>query len=194
MKGGAPMKNKKAIGILVTLSLILFIFLAGYTFAKYYSVVSGNGTASVAKWSFAANGSNSTIENISLVNTANEVSLVDGKIAPGTKGSFNIIINAKGSEVDVDYKVKIVSEKNCPDNMKFYSSSSNKTYTSLQDLANAELSGTITTAENSKEKTITVYWEWPYDGIDDTKDYANGIAANTYQFGIQIEGTQAKKS
>jgi hypothetical protein len=193
-KGGVPMKNKRAVGILVTLSLILFVFLAGYTFAKYYTVIDGAGTASVAKWSFVATDNNSDIKNISLKDTANKVSLVDGKIAPGTKGSFDIIISAKGSEVDVDYKVNVISEENLPANMKFKTENTATPYSTLSALAEAELSGTIAKENNSEEKTITVYWEWPYDGTDDTKDYDDGIAAKTYQFSIQIEGTQAKKA
>jgi hypothetical protein len=187
-KGGVPMKNKRAIGILVTLSLILFVFLAGYTFAKYYTVVDGAGSVSVAKWSFAANDNNNNITNISLKDTANKVSLADG--------SFDIIINAKGSEVDVDYKVNIVSEENIPTNMKFYSQSSDTKYSDLKTLAENELYGSISKENNNEEKIITVYWEWPYDGTDDENqaDYNNGIAAKTYQFSIQIEGTQAQKT
>lgn len=188
-----PLNKKRAIGMLIILSLILFIFLAGYTFAKYYTVVDGGGKVGIAKWSFVARDNNNDITNISLQDTANEVSLVQGKIAPGTHGSFDIIIDATGSEVGVDYDVNVVSETNIPTNMKFKQRDSNNSYSSLKELADTELNGTINLAEGNKVKTITVEWEWPYETENgDNADMVNGTAAGNYQFGLQIIGSQSK--
>ncbi len=188
-----PLNKKRAIGMLIILSLILFIFLAGYTFAKYYTVVNGGGKVGIAKWSFVARDNNNDITNISLQDTANEVSLVQGKIAPGTHGSFDIIIDATGSEVGVDYDVNVVSETNIPTNMKFKQRDSNNSYSSLKELADTELNGTINLAEGNKVKTITVEWEWPYETENgDDADMVNGTAAGNYQFGLQIIGSQSK--
>ncbi len=188
-----PVKKKRAIGILLVLSLLLLIFLAGYSFAKYYTVVDGNGKVGIAKWSFIAKDNNNDITNISLKDTAHEVSLVDGKIAPGTHGSFDIIIDATGSEVGVDYEVNVITEKNVPTNMKFKQKNGSTSYSNLKTLAETELNGNISLADSNKVRTITVEWEWPYETENgDSADMANGVNAGNYQFGLQIIGSQAK--
>ncbi len=187
------MKKNRAIGIFLILSLLLLIFLAGYSFAKYYTVVDGKGKVGIAKWSFIARDNNNDITNISLKDTASEVSLVDGKIAPGTFGSFDIIIDATGSEVGVDYDINVVSEDNVPTNMKFKQKDSSTSYSNLKELADTELNGSINLADSNKVKTITVEWEWPYETENgDAADMANGVNAGNYQFGLQIIGSQAK--
>ena len=187
------MNKKRTIGMLIILSLILFVFVAGYTFAKYYTVVDGGGKVGIAKWSFVARDNNNNITNISLKDTANEVSLVNGKIAPGTHGSFDIIIDATGSEVGVDYDIKVVSESNIPTNMKFSQKNNSTKYSTLKELADAELNGNINLAEENKVKTITVEWEWPFETENgDSADMLNGVNAGNYQFGLQIIGSQSK--
>ena len=110
-------KRKRALGILLTIALVLLVFSTGYTFAKYYTEIEGGGIGSIAKWSFIANNSEDTMQKISLVDTANQVSLVEGKIAPGTSGNFDIVIDATGSEVGVDYEVRVAEENNMPTNL-----------------------------------------------------------------------------
>ena len=112
-------KQKRALRICLVVALVLLIFLVGYTFAKYYSEIKGGGNGTIAKWSFVANNSKDTIQTISLVDTAKNVSLVEGKIAPGTKGSFDIVIDATGSEVGVDYEVNVAEETNLPTNLLY---------------------------------------------------------------------------
>ena len=167
------MNKKRTIGMLIILSLILFVFVAGYTFAKYYTVVEGGGKVGIAKWSFVARDNNNNITNISLKDTANE--------------------DATGSEVGVDYDIKVVSESNIPTNMKFNQKNNSTKYSTLKELADAELNGNINLAEENKVKTITVEWEWPFETENgDSADMLNGVNAGNYQFGLQIIGSQSK--
>lgn len=196
-------KKQRALRICLVIALILLIFLVGYTFAKYYSEIKGGGTGSIAKWSFIANDSKDTIQTISLVDTANEVSLVEGKIAPGTKGSFDIEIDATGSEVGVDYEVNVSEETNLPTNLLYkviVDGERSKEYSSLTELAEDKLTGKIDTVNGEFIKDITVEWEWPYETYNnsgvtdgDLADLADGTKDNLeYEFVLQIIGTQSK--
>lgn len=197
-------KRKRALGILLTIALVLLVFATGYTFAKYYTEIKGGGIGSIAKWSFVANNSNDTMQKISLVDTANKVSLVEGKIAPGTSGDFDIVIDATGSEVGVDYEVRVAEETNMPTNLLYkivVDGETSESYTSLKELAEKELKGNIDTVNGETTKTIKVIWEWPYETKDvlgnvigDEADLANGTSSNlNYEFVLQIIGTQSQK-
>ena len=196
-------KKQRALRVCLVVALVLLIFLVGYTFAKYYSEIKGGGKGSIAKWSFVANNSKDTIQTISLVDSANEVSLVEGKIAPGTKGSFDIVIDATGSEVGVDYKVNVAEETNLPTNLLYnvtMDGETSQTYSSLKELAQDKLEGNLDTINGEFTKTITVNWEWPYETLNgdsvaegDAADLVDGTKDNlNYEFVLQIIGTQAK--
>ena len=196
-------KKQRALRVCLVIALILLVFLVGYTFAKYYSEIKGGGRGSIAKWSFVANNSKDTIQTISLVDSANKVSLVEGKIAPGTEGSFDIVIDATGSEVGVDYDVKVSEETNLPTNLLYkvtVDGETSETYSSLKDLAEDKLSGNLDTVNGEFVKNITVEWEWPYETINDNgvaegdaADLLDGTKDNlNYKFVLQIIGTQAK--
>lgn len=196
-------EKKRALRVCLVIALILLIFLVGYTFAKYYSEIKGGGNGTIAKWSFVANNSKDTIQTISLVDSANKVSLVEGKIAPGTEGSFDIVIDATGSEVGVDYEVNVAEETNLPTNLLYkvtVDGETSNTYSSLSELAEDKLAGNLDTVNGEYTKTITVEWEWPYETINengvsegDAADLADGTKDNlNYEFVLQIIGTQAK--
>ena len=81
-----------------------------YSNAKYTSTFNGSVSASVAKYVFnvSANDSYSTadtIANLKLGQTCDATTLVNGKIAPGTSGSFDIVIDAENSDVGIEYEV-----------------------------------------------------------------------------------------
>ena len=111
------MKRKSQASRLGVLALALTLVttcLTGGTMAKYVTEVTGNATAAVAAWSFKVNNEETTMTNIDLGSTANRTAYVtddikEGVIAPGTSGSFDIVIDGSGSEVGVDYKLNIAA-------------------------------------------------------------------------------------
>ncbi len=194
------MKNKrKIISVLVLITLISVIFIAGYTFARYYkSINAGGGMASIARWSFGSK------------NTEAVINLSDEKIAPGSSGKFEIEIDATDSEVDVEYEILVSDEKNIPTNMKFHAetkdekgniiaTSSEKN--SFTELAGSELKGTIPIEKNNQKRIIIVYWNWDFneedtsltDSNDATLAYdGDGNSSLDCGFNIEIIGKQAK--
>ena len=98
-------KRKK---IIISLCVLLFIVLGiigGTVIAKYQSKIIAQGNADVAKWVFTLNGTNVSYKTIKINSNYDESTLVNGKVAPGTQGSFDIVIDATGSEVGVEYAV-----------------------------------------------------------------------------------------
>ena len=111
-------KKKKILILLCILMIIIFSIIGGSVIAKYQSRIIAQGNADVAKWVFTLNGTNVSYKTIKINSSSDESTLVNGKIAPGTQGSFDIVIDATGSEVGVEYAVTFLNEKCKPTNMK----------------------------------------------------------------------------
>lgn len=190
-------KKKKAIVIACVCLAIVLSFIGGQTFSKYASAVKGEGVAEIATWSFKVNGQSEQVQKINLISTANNETLLDNKIAPGTSGSFNITVDGTGSEVGIDYKIKFSDESNKPANLKF--TYLDKEYNSITELQES-LSGTINANDESKSKTLTIDWQWNYEtGTNETEinnndkiDTQNAKDIANYTFNVTVSGTQVE--
>ena len=187
------------LGVLALALTLVTTCLTGGTLAKYTSELSGTGIATVAAWSFkATSGGESadiTTTEVDLGSTANRTdydakTVKEGVIAPGTKGSFNIVIDGTGSEVGIEYALKIekTGANEFPAGLTFTSNAdgTEKAYT-----LGTEATGKIDysdTAENMK-KTITFNWEWADTADNDADDTAK--ADKDLSFNITVTGTQA---
>lgn len=182
-------KNKKTLMIIVL--LVLIVLTTAWAFSKYTTTVTGNATASVAAWSFKANGETATMANVALTDTTiTEGTLVEGKIAPGTSGSFDVAIDASGSEVGVDYVIEIAGLDNAPTNLKFTAAGLD-----ASEIVDGKItfSGSIAVDDVDTPITNTINWEWAYETDDiatndpiDTADSALGDLTYT----ITVVGTQ----
>ena len=112
-------KKKKILLIVAILLVILVSFFCGRAFAKYKAEVKGSGTAEIANWVFKVNGKEDQIQKIDLLSTYDNETLIDNKIAPGTSGKFDIILDATGSDVGVNYQVRFLNESEKPQNLVF---------------------------------------------------------------------------
>lgn len=191
------MKNKKrVIGVLVCIALISSMFLAGYSFARYYkSIKIDTVKTSIARWNF---NSKNTLANINLSNN---------KISPGSSGQFEIEVDATDSEVAVEYEIKVENETNIPRNMTFYTETKDENgnivkteeKSSFAEIATENLKGTIPVESNNQKRTIVVHWNWPFneddetstDSEDATLQVNNEIVSLDCGFDIQIIGRQA---
>ena len=183
-KQTATKTRNKPVIILLALLLITEIVFSMYAYAKYKTTLKWNGTATVAKWSFKVNGQTQTIPDIDLATTMKENNnVVEGKLAPGTEGSFDLNLDATGSEVAIDYNIKLaVTEK--PSNLRFYTDSSyTKEIASTDGVMN--VSGVMSLEEIKTIQTKTIYWKWAYQ----TGTATNDIVAND-----KIDTADSKKS
>ena len=191
-------KKRKALFVLIVLLVILLAFIGGQAYAKYVSEVRGKGIAEVATWSFKVNGQKEQVEEINLASTCNNETLVNNKIAPGTTGSFNIIVDATGSDVGINYNITFTEEENKPANLKFFYNE--QEYNSIKDLEE-DLSGTIDANDDEgKSRTLNIKWEWLYEtgsteeeiNANDLKDTIDGTNLENYTFDVVVTGTQVQ--
>ena len=170
-------KNKTmrvASGLLVA-TLLTTSMISG-TFAKYTSSASGSDEARVAKWSFDVGNTDITAENTITFNlfngvkeadtTSNETHLktTDGTIiAPGTGGSFEIVLTNK-SEVTAKYAIDFTETNSSNPVIPIEYSTDKKTWTSEIDTLDIKADDTKTalTYDNGTT-TVTVYWRWAYE-------------------------------
>lgn len=189
-------KSKKIIRLICGLLLIVILQTIGFTYAKYIGKEEGTGYAEVAKWAFQIAKDGQQTKTVNLVSSVDNNTLVNGKIAPGTSGTFDITIDATGSEVDVDFDVKFSNEKNKPNNLVFTCAGIH--YNSLSEIQN--MKGTIKHDDQERTKTISVSWVWGYEtGLtqqqkdeNDIIDTQNANSITEYTFDIVATGTQAE--
>lgn len=174
---------------------MILSFIGGQSYSKYVSEVRGDGMAEVATWSFKINGQKEQVQTIQLESTCNNETLVNHKIAPGTSGSFNIIVDGTGSDVGINYNIKFTNESTKPTNLKFIYN--NQEYSSIFELE-TDLSGTIHANDEDKMKILTIHWQWAYETGSNESEIANNDKIDTqnaqdiatYTFNIIVSGTQ----
>ena len=133
------------------------------------------------KYVFNVSYKNIDFKNIKLIDTFDEDTLINKKIAPGTYGKFQILLQTNKK---TNYQIKFEDENDKPKNLIFRLNEKDKKYESLKDMEK-ELTGEIT-----KDKEIVIYWQWEYennknDNIQDTKDGEN---IKNYNFTIYVIG------
>lgn len=105
------MKEKSYVARLGALALVLTLMttcLTGGTLVKFVTEV--EGTATAAAWNFEAAGNGTEFTGIDMGRTAYEGDTIKATVlVPGTKGSFDIVLDGSGSEVGIDYSVTITA-------------------------------------------------------------------------------------
>ena len=135
------------------------------------------------------------VQNVNLLSTYNNETLINNKVAPGTSGNFNIVVDATGSEIGVEQVVQFLNESEKPQNLVFIYQ--DEKYTTIQDLEK-DLSGTINANDEDKTRTITINWEWQYEtgeneneiNQNDQIDTNNAKQLENYTFDINVKGVQ----
>ncbi len=126
---------------------------------------------------------NTKFEALNLTETVDKKTLIYEKIAPGTNGRFDILLE---SNQNMNYQIRFESKNEKPNNLQFYTLQEGKRYQSLEELGKT-LAGTI--SEN-EQKTIPIYWEWEYekDIQQDKKDTLEAKKIREYHFLIYVQG------
>lgn len=138
---------------------------------------------------FDVNFENTISKDVELTNTVDSKAVAKNKVAPGISGEFSIIINTKGSNVDMHYSVNfedITKEK--PNNLLFKIKGTDKEYSSLQELETV-LKGIV---KKQTETKIDIEWRWPYeiDAEQDFIDTKDGLILENYKFKINVTGQE----
>lgn len=173
--------------IAIIVLIIVMTFFIKSTYARYASDSQAVGTITVAKWAFETDNAISTV-NVSLSDTYDPTTLVNGRIAPGTSGSFAIALKNSTSETSVDFRVSIGAISNIPSNLKFYKDSS---YTTEIAVGTGNITGQLA-KQDSTELPVTIYWKWNYytSSAGDTLDTSDGETAANLTIPVIIRGLQ----
>lgn len=187
-----------SLGVLALTLTMMSTCLMGATMARYVTEVTGSATAAVAAWSFKADSEENvekTFTEIKLGDTTHRQAydsgdIADNVIAPGTKGSFNIVIDGTGSEVGIDYAVTIAAGKDGKDQqIKLPGDLEFKVDGTTYKLGD-NITDTIDYAAENMKKTITVNWEWAFGKDDTVASNDNASADNDWTLDITITGKQ----
>lgn len=189
-------------------SILVFIFLTVLIFFNIFSefnlIYNEKISNKNSKFYFQVDGfSESTTNKILLKDMAKEITLEDGKIAPGTSGKINLELDASKSKVDVKYIIEATEIGNKPSNLKFSAIKDKKQYTqqysSITELAATELNGVILKEDNRNKRTLEIVWIWPFEEKTDSDIYDNEFGNGTvkgyenefdYSFSLKIIGVK----
>ena len=190
-------KKTKIVLIVIVIAVILVSFIGGQAYAKYMSKVTGNGVGEIAQWRFKVNENEEKMQTISLNSTIYNFTLANGRIAPGTAGSFEINIDGSGSGVAIFYTVNFQNETEKPKNLKF--KYDGKEFESIE-LLNHWIVGTIQGDTDAQQRSFIIEWEWPYEtgntpeeiAENDERDTIDAKNISDYRFDVVVTGTQVQ--
>ena len=169
----------------LAVTMMFTMCFVGGTFAKYTSSATGTDSATVAKWDIKVGGTNiatnntftfnlfETIKDSNGIDDESDMSPVDGSIiAPGTRGSFDIVIK-NDSQVNATYAIDytVTNTNNIP--VKFSVDGTNW----FDDINYLDVRSVA--INMGATATVTVQWMWEFERIDvDTQDTTLGSAAS----------------
>lgn len=196
-------KQKRKIFLLVILIIIIVIFLFlsrkdpnnkfqdELIFFKLFSARQGENEntlqsknqkkSSYQPYIFQVSYHNIDFKNIYLADTINDNTRVREKIAPGTEGTFEIILQANQN---INYQITFKSQNDKPKNLNFEIEGKDRKYTRLEDME-PDLKGEMT-----GNKKITIHWRWEYEinQTEDLQDTQDGQKIKQYNFTISAIG------
>ena len=137
------------------------------------------------KYVFKISYYNTEFKEVNFLDTINNGGNMNRKIAPGVFGKFEIILDTKGSDTDMEYKIQFLNQTIKPKNLLFSLEKSGK-YDSLKELER-QLFGIV---KKNTTKSISIYWKWNYSNemSEDLQDTRDGEELNAYKFKILVTG------
>ena len=192
MKNGS--KKKKLVIILLLLVVASGCYFVSGTYAKYTSALGGSDTATVAKFSVDASGLNkeqnatiSLFDNVKEADTtSSEENVLEGKIAPGTGGSFTTTLTNK-SEVDVKAVITLKETANTS-NVPIEYSLDKTNWKSASEITKEVNLDYVGKKSANSSSNVTIYWRWAFDGSDST-DTTLGEATTAPTVTTQVTAT-----
>ena len=129
------------------------------------------------------------IKQIDLIKTVNKNTYVNEKIAPGTSGSFNILLEANKNS---KYKINFISVNEKPQNLHFKALKDEEEIVKADTLEklSEKLEGNINKKESIK---IEIQWYWDFENTKentDIQDTEDSKKIRKYQFNLYALGEE----
>lgn len=190
---------KKTILIIVLLICVIALALTILiTYALFESNVSANVSVEKATWKIIINNTDVTNQNtknfvIDKVNIVGNTHTENGKLAPGTSGNFNILIDPSNTDVSVKYEVTF--DLTNLDKTKIQIESIDETILEkeLIKTGNNTYTGIITLDEINRgvKNEIRVNLKWQEDETTNKEDTQMGsIINNSIEIPVSIKVSQ----
>ena len=196
-------KRKTFLLVILIIIIVIFLFLSKkypnnkfqdeLIFFKLFSLGEGENkntlvsnnqnNQSYQSYSFHVSYKNIDFKNIYLVDTIKQNTQVREKIAPGTEGTFEIVLQTNQK---INYRIEFKSQNDKPQNLNFQIEGKDRKYAKLEDMEK-ELKGEMT-----KNKKIIIHWRWEYEKnkAEDRQDTKDGQKIKQYNFTIFVIGEQ----
>lgn len=165
--------------IVIGCLLFLLMGLFGVSYGLFESKKDFNSSINVAKFNLFVNDSNivDTKEfNINNITVLDNENVLNGKIAPGVSGYFELLLSPKGSDVAIYYEVTLDLDNidNAGITLEKIESDDNN----LIRVDKYTYAGvfTLDDAKNNVTKSVKIYFSWENNDevLDDIK-YADGV-------------------
>ena len=187
-------KTSKSLLFALILGIAILASAVGGTYAKYTEKVEKEAKATVAKWAFADDNTTQSNYKFAVSETYDASTLVNGKIAPGTKGTFEINLVNTNTDTAVGFEILFANMANKPTNFHLYRTEDGSTKGAevLLD-GTGKVTGKLA-AKDATGLTAKFIWEWAYEtaeiAANDVVDTTDGKAAHELTMGVTITGTQ----
>lgn len=191
-------KGSKSLLLVLMLGIVVLTSAVGGTYAKYTEKFEKSATARVAKWAFVNDNTTQSLYKFEVPETYDATTLVNGKIAPGTKGTFEIQLVNTNTETAVEFEILFANMANKPTNFHLYRTTDDVTKgTEVKLDGTGKVTGKLA-AKDSTGVTAKFIWEWAFEtadtAVNDPLDTADGIAANELVMKATVTGTQIAPS
>lgn len=160
--------KKMSIFALLLAAVVMTSYSVSGTYAKYTSTSTGTDSARVAQWSFKVGpteiATTNTFDFDLFETTYTNVESANGDkiIAPGTEGSFDIVLT-NNSEVNATYTIAYTADTgNIP--VEFSLGEDEEGNTTWYSDITALNATDVEIAMNGGGDTVTVYWRWAFVG------------------------------
>lgn len=168
---------KKKFKILIVLALLgISLSVMSSTYSRYVADTTGDIAMAFAKWQILVNNediTNETTTSLEIEPTILEnKNVAQNKLAPTSKGYFDILIDPSNVQVSFNYKIEILKDENIPDliidkyailDSTLEIDENNIIY---NDILDNEINNSFTLdKDNFKPFTVRVFFEW-YDKED----------------------------
>lgn len=184
------MNKKKIIIVLFLILLAIIICSIFFTYATFKSEFSGDMKIDNATWKIIVNNtdiSSTTVKSFTIdaLNVDESQGVEPGKLAPGLKGNFNILIDPSDTDVSIKYEIKLDTQYIDNANIEIVSVNETNNNKDLINTNKNEYTGTILLDDIKKGTTdniqVNVKWE-----DNDLKDIDIGEKPNN-QIKIPVE-------
>ena len=190
------MQNSRKVKlVLAFVTIIIFVFTAYKiitTYAVFYSEMYGTTSKDLAKWNIVINEAEITdgitetfiIDNF---NTEANAYVKSGKLAPGTTGSFMIIIDPTDTQVSIRYDILIDTVYLTNEKIKLTSVTETKVSNTIIKTDENTYTGIIQLLDIDGEYTneIEVSFIWENDEGNNAQDTITGTVVNP-KIGIPV--------